>query len=495
MQSSDLTLTSPAGDIGGGGAPLLTLTIVWHPDLGRVGEQYIDTRSEGVQLSRAEPSFRRPFGTDAPLLYGGISRQPVHVVPVGPDAVELRVPESRMVVELDGQPIQGTLRLDSERIDAGVMLGLGRAVLLCLHWTWCLPRDNPVPGLLGVGSAATQVRALIHAVAATDVPVLLLGETGCGKEVAASAIHALSRRRAAPLVAVNMATLNETLAAAELFGAAKGAYTGAQATRGGFFAEAGEGTLFLDEIGNTPPPVQAMLLRVLEGGHYRPVGASRDERSNARLIAATDQDLNDGVFNQPLLRRLEQFVIQLPPLRARREDIGVLIAHFLERHRQAEGRDVFLPYQLVSSCATYDWPGNIRQLMHLLGRAALAVQLGETPEFDKLARSRPSGVPAARPVAPAPPKPSALSEQAILRALDNNGWHIQGAARELGISRPSLYKLIGAHSCIRRPEDIEAGDLRAALDASAGVLENCAARLRTPVEALRRHLRALAAGG
>jgi transcriptional regulator with AAA-type ATPase domain len=491
MQSSDLTLTSPAAGVDGGGTPLLTLTVVWHPDLARVGEQYIDTRSEGVQLSRAEPSFRRPFGEGAPLLYGGISRQPVGLVRVGADAVELRVPESRMVVELDGQSIHGALRLDSERIGAGVMLGLGRAVLLCLHWTWRLPSDNPVPGLLGVGSAATQVRAMVHAVAATDVPVLLLGETGCGKEVAASAIHALGRRGTAPLVAVNMATLNESLAAAELFGAAKGAYTGAQANRGGFFAEAGEGTLFLDEIGNAPPPVQAMLLRVLEGGQYRPVGAARDEHNRARLIAATDQDLNGGAFNQPLLRRLEQFVIQLPPLRTRREDIGVLIVHFLERY----GQPVSLPYQLVSACATYDWPGNIRELMHLLGRAALAVQLGETPEFDKLAHTRPASPPPQVPAVPAPSRPGALSEQAILQALDNNGWHIQGAARELGISRPTLYKLIGAHPGIRRPEDIEADVLRAALDASAGVLEQCAARLRTPVEALRRHLRALAAGG
>jgi two-component system nitrogen regulation response regulator GlnG len=403
-----------------------------------------------------------------------------------------------MRVELDGQEVHSPQHLSRDRISNGVMLGLGGAVLLCLHWATCLPRDNPVPGLLGVSSAAIQTRNLIRGLAPMHVPVLLLGETGCGKEVAARAIHALSGRAADPLVAVNMAALNESLAAAELFGAARGAYTGAHSARGGLFAEAGSGTLFLDEIGNTPAAVQPMLLRVLEDGYYRPVGAGSDRRSDARLIAATDQDLDSDTFNQPLLRRLERAVIQLPPLRARREDIGVLMVHFLDQARQHGAPALVLPFQLVSACATHDWPGNIRQLAHVLERALLAMRLGDTPDFAALIRARPAAAMADSPASPnVPParRPQALCEQDILRALDNNGWEIQGAARELGISRPSMYKLIETHSAIRRPEQIDVEDLRAALEASAGVIERCAARLRTPAEALRRHVRAMRDAG
>ncbi|MFS2021638.1 sigma 54-interacting transcriptional regulator, partial [Massilia sp. CT11-108] len=141
--------------------------------------------------------------------------------------------------------------------------------------------------------------------------------------------------------------------------AARGAYTGAQERRG-LFAEADGGTLFLDEIGNAPASVQPMLLRVLEGGDYRPLGASQDRKTTARLIAATDQDLDAAAFNQALLRRLEGFALQLPPLRARREDIGVLIVHLLQAH----GAQPVLPLELVVEIACYDWPGNIRQLGH-----------------------------------------------------------------------------------------------------------------------------------
>jgi two-component system nitrogen regulation response regulator GlnG len=385
--------------------------------------------------------------------------------------------------------------LDAAQLENGVVLGLGRAILLCIHWTDRLPRDNPVPGLLGVSSGAIKVRELIRAVASTEMPVLLLGETGTGKEVAARAIHALGRRAAAPFVAVNMAVMNEGLAAAELFGAARGAYTGAQSARGGLFAEADGATLFLDEIGNTPANVQPMLLRVLETGQYRALGAETDRRSSARVIAATDQDLSSQDFNQALLRRLERFVIVLPPLRARREDIGVLLVHYLEQARESGGLVAPLPFAFVSACANYDWPGNVRQLAHVLGRALLEWQAGQEPVFEAFVKvRRAASASVAASALAAPGKRRALDEfdeDEILAALHNNGWRIQGAAGELGISRPSMYKLIEAHPAIRHAEDIGADELAAGLQKSGGDLERCAALLLTPAEALRRHLRGL----
>lgn len=495
MFDADNTLTSPLAGSTNAGPPILALTVLWHPDLQRVGEQYLEPDTRGViEVSRFLPLFAHPGADGLGLGHGGVSRQPLRIARGADGGLVVTPPDSRMVVEVNGVGIHTPVALDASELERGVVLGLGRAILLCVHWTDRLPRANPVPGLVGVSSAAIQARELIRTVAATELPVLLLGETGTGKEVAARAIHALGRRAGAPLVAVNMAVLNEGLAAAELFGTARGAYTGAQSARAGLFAEADGATLFLDEIGNTPASVQPMLLRVLDSGQYRVVGGDTDRRSTARVIAATDQDLSGRDFNQALLRRLERFVITLPPLRARREDIGVLLVHTLTQAGAAHG--LALPYAFVSACANYDWPGNVRQLAHVLGRALLLAQAGQEPVFEALVNTRGATrqAPSAAAAASAPQKRRSLGEfdeDDVLAALHNNGWQIQGAAGELGISRPSMYKLIEAHPAIRRPEQIGLEELKGRLEEAGGDVERCAALLLTPAEALRRQLRGL----
>ena len=499
--STEYTQTLQLSSQGLPGRPLLALTIVWHPDAARIGEQFVGDTGQ-LEVNRYAPLFYRPGQAGLPLGHGTISRDPVRIAREG-DAVVLHLPATRMPVELNGRAATGQVRLDAAEVAHGQVLTLGRAVVLCLHWMTCLPKDNPVPGLVGVGAAAIGLRDQIRMVAPTDIPVLLLGETGTGKEIAARAIHALGQRAQSRLVAVNMAALNESLAAAELFGAVRGAYTGAQ-ERKGLFAEADGATLFLDEIGNAPPSVQPMLLRVLEGGDYRPLGASQDRRTSARLIAATDQDLDTAAFNQALLRRLEGFAIQLPPLRARREDIGVLIVHLLRAH----GAQPALPVEFVVEIACYDWPGNIRQLGHTLRRAALLVQHGGAPQLEQLVRLTPApagsaarlvadaatGAPAT-PVAssPLPPrrKPSELDDAEILQAMADNGWNIQAAARALGVSRPTMYKLLDAHGQIRWAERIPAEEIKRALSACGGDVASCAEVLRTPTESLRREVRRL----
>jgi len=485
--------------------PLLALTILWHPDPARIGEQFVGDPG-ALDVNRYGPLFYRPGQAGLPLGHGTISRDPVRIVRDGEgEGVTLHLPATRMPVELNGRAATGQVRFDAAEVARGQVLMLGRAVVLCLHWMHCLPKHNPVPGLVGVGAAAIGLRDQIRMVAPTDIPVLLLGETGTGKEIAARAIHALGQRAQTRLVAVNMAALNESLAAAELFGAARGAYTGAQERRG-LFAEADGATLFLDEIGNAPPSVQPMLLRVLEGGDYRPLGASHDRKTSARLIAATDQDLDTAVFNQALLRRLEGFAIQLPPLRERREDIGVLIVHLLQAH----GAQAALPVELVVEIACYDWPGNIRQLGHTLRRAALLVQHGGAPQLEQLVRltPAPSGsaarlmpaadvvaatAPVAAPATPEPPrrKPSELTDTDVLDAMAGNDWNIQAAARALGISRPTMYKLLDVHAEIRWAERIPADEIERALAACDGDVARCAVALKTPTESLRREVRRL----
>ncbi|MET3130064.1 DNA-binding NtrC family response regulator [Oxalobacteraceae bacterium GrIS 1.11] len=489
-------------------APLLGVTVLWHPVAARIGEQFIGQGGGVIEVSRFLPLFRKLGGDGLPLGERSLTRDPLLLRLDAADGVEITVPHTRMVVELNGRSITGRAYVSRAQIDAGVVLGLGGTILLCLHWMRTLPKANAMRGLLGVSSAAIKMRDQIHQVAATDLAVLLLGETGTGKEIAARAIHSAGKRANAPLVSVNMAALNEALAAADLFGAVKGAYTGAQHAREGLFAEAAGGTLFLDEIGDTPATIQPMLLRVLESGEYRPLGARANLHSTARLIAATDQDLEKKAFNQPLLRRLEAFVIRVPALRERREDIGLLIVHFLNEWELEEGGGSKLSVSLVSQLCQYDWPGNIRQLANVVRRVCIGLRAGDMPSFDMLvrapgARPHPSAEPAretkAAPaaVSPAPQRTrlSDLSNQAVIDAMEHHAWQIQGAAQELGISRPSLYKLLEAHPEIRRVEAIPAEEIRAALKAHRGDLSRCASALKTPSEALRRHLRMAVAAG
>jgi len=502
VNDPDITLTTHLFSREGGRASmLLGLTVLWHPDPQRIGEQFIGPAAEGeIDIGRFTPLFFRPGGEGIPLGHRAIARAPLKLRRTSGDGLTITPPDSSMVVEVNGQVLRAALELDHAAVARGVVLGLGGHVLLCVHWMTSLPRANDLPGLLGVGSAAIATRDLVRQVAATDLPVLLLGETGTGKDVAARAIHAGGKRSALPLVAVNMATLSESLAAADLFGTVKGAYTGAQAARRGLFAEADGGTLFLDELGDTPPSVQPMLLRVLETGSYRPLGASQDATSSARLIAATDQNLDARGFNQPLLRRMEAFVIRVPPLRERREDIGVLLLHALRSYGQDGAESALLPAALVSEMCNYDWPGNIRQLVNVTRRALMAQRAGGEPalsQFVDPVAAPASSVAAAS--APAPEKSEAATRRRlaeiggddVLTAMEENGWQISGAAQQLGISRPSLYKLIEAHPAIRSPATIPADQIDAAWRASGGDTQACAARLKTPSEALRRHLRAL----
>jgi transcriptional regulator with AAA-type ATPase domain len=495
MTYSDYTLTSPLSDLDNAAAPLLAVTIIWHPDRPRIGEQFIGgTGGDVIELNRYAPLFMHPGSEALALGHGGISRQPLRLVRDAGDNVAMTLPASPMVVEVNGRVVKDAVQFNAAQIAEGQILTLGRAVVLCLHWMNRLPKLNPVPGLVGVGSATIGVREQIRMVAPAGLPVLLLGETGTGKEIAARAIHALSERAAAPLVTVNMAALDESLAAAELFGAAEGGYAGALA-RDGLFAQADQATLFLDEIGNAPAGVQPMLLRVLEGGDYRPVGAARDRRSSVRLIAATDQQLGAAAFNQALLRRLEGFVIHMPPLRERREDIGVLIVHLLEE----QGAAVDLPATLVAELAAHDWPGNVRQLSHALKRAALMLREGVAPLFEQLVRIAPP-----QPGDTSPPTSAAgsaeaqtrrrlatLTQHQVLDAMAGNGWNIQAAAQALGVSRPSMYKLLEDHPEIRRAEIIPEEEIARAMAVSKDDLERCAALLKTPAEALRRRWRLL----
>lgn len=491
----DHTLTSLLPSFEHAGPRLLTLTILWHPELERVGEQaFARPGATEVALNRFGPLFGRPGGTPLGLGDRRLARDPVMLLRGAADEVTVVTPQSRMSIALDGAMLTGATTLGAGVIERGVVLSLGGAVLLCLHWSDHLPRVNHSSTLLGVSGAVLRLHESIRQAAGTAVPVLLLGETGTGKEVVAHAIHGASERRQQPMVAVNMATLSESLAAADLFGAARGAYTGAERVRRGWFDEAGNGTLFLDEVGNTPASVQPMLLRVLETGAYRPLGATADLTTGARIIAATDQDLAAG-FNQALLHRLEGFVIRMPPLRARREDIGLLIRHMVTQWQLAGQAPAVLPTALVEALCRYDWPGNVRQLGMVVRRALIAAAAGQAPAFETLLPEADAdpGVTARLPLAARPAgrrlRLSELDHEAVLEALEHNDWRVGAAALALGVSRPSMYKLIDDHPAIRAAAAIPLDELRRVVAQHGDDIRCCARALKTPGEALRRHLR------
>jgi len=365
-------------------------------------------------------------------------------------------------------------------------------------------------GLIGESDAICETRQAITRVADLDLPVLLRGESGTGKELVARAIHEHGQRRDGPFVAVNLSAITPTLAAAELFGTTKGAFTGAVARRG-FFRAADGGTLFLDEVGECPADVQAMLLRALETSEFYPVGSHAPQRANVRLVAATDSDLEAktrlGTFKEPLLHRLAAYEIWLAPLRERREDVGRLFVHFarqapLERgsaqlEPSSEITASWLPASLGARLCRYYWPGNIRQLRNFVQQLVIdsqgAPQLVMSPRLEKLlteaaADARENDQKETDSFLERPRLAAELTELDLQHALEESRWDIAAAARRLGISRPSLYERIRRSQSLRTSKDLEESEIEKAIADAGGDVDRAAALLRVSARGLKRRL-------
>ena len=233
-----------------------------------------------------------------------------------------------------------------------------------------------VHGIIGRSAPMRELVSILERVAPTDVPILVEGESGTGKDMVARAVHGMSKRSGGPYVALNMSAIPENLAESELFGHEKGAFTGAESARAGFFAEADAGTLFLDEIGLLPLTLQAKLLRVLQDGDYMPVGSRKARKANVRVVCATNEDLrrnvDQGKFREDLYYRIRVVPLRLPPLRERREDIPLLVEHLVKKHALRLGRPPLQPDpDAMRALLDHAWPGNVRELEHALERGLL----------------------------------------------------------------------------------------------------------------------------
>ncbi|HEX3552893.1 MAG TPA: sigma 54-interacting transcriptional regulator [Thermoanaerobaculia bacterium] len=513
------------------------LTIVYHPEVRRVGERaLLDGLMEDkpVHLSRLEPGFAPPGQADRrPLSDRHLSRSPLLLSPIrGGGALQLSLGESRTRALADGALISEPQVFTPEDVERGIVLELADRIVLLLHTLPATPIPTPERfGLIGESEGILRIRHEIRRIADLEVPVLLRGETGTGKELVARAIHQASRRHGGPCLFVNVAAIPASLAVSELFGSARGSYTSSVRDQAGYFQRAHGGTLFLDEIGEAPPEVQVLLLRVLETGEVQRVGGHEPQRVDVRLIAATDADLEraieDGRFRAPLLHRLAGYEILVPPLRERRDDFGRLFFHFVRRELAAVGEEhrldppgdedkQWLPSSVVARLARYRWPGNVRQLHNAVRQLVIAsrsfdtVQIG--PQIERLLRE-PEPPPSTQPVevapsapepeAPEPPprrrrpapedyrSPAAVTEAEVLETLRACRWEVKLAAHLLGISRPSLYLLIDKFPGIRKAADLTAEEILKAREQFAGDLEAMGMHLEVSKKGLQQRMKQL----
>lgn len=306
--------------------------------------------------------------------------------------------------------------------------------------------------LLGESPAIVQLRAIISRVAQTDVSVLITGESGVGKEVVARAVHRLSARGAGPIIAVNCAAMPEALLESELFGHVRGAFTDARTARAGLVFQAEGGTLFLDEVGELPLNIQPKLLRAVQERVARPVGGDREQPFNARLLFATNRDLQAeveaGRFREDLYYRMNVVQLDVPPLRARGADSLLLAQHFVKRSAARLQRPVAgFGTAVAERILAYDWPGNVRELSNAMERAVALTEYREILVGDLPERIRASQH---RPVMPAIDDAGDLMPLADLerRYIDRVLASVQGnkasAARILGIDRKTLYRKLGS---------------------------------------------------
>ncbi len=308
--------------------------------------------------------------------------------------------------------------------------------------------------IIGESEAIRNLRKTINRLRASDAPVLIVGESGTGKELVARAIHATSQRRSAPLVVINCGAIPENLLESELFGYARGAFTGALRDKRGLVEEADGGTLFLDEISDLAFPLQAKLLRLLQEKEFRRVGETKVRYSNVRFLAATNRDLEEeikrGRFREDLYYRLKIITVELPPLRQRKEDLPGLVAHFLKEFgRQMGKEEVCFSSRAMQRLLLYDWPGNIRELQNEIHRCVVLCG--------------PEGIIEEKDLSP---KLKSIPEESVIRqenffiaraeferhylraALARYNYNRTQTAGKLGLSRQGLAKLLRKHSLV-----------------------------------------------
>lgn len=415
-----------------------TFCVVYHPDPAQLGARYVMSAHQQTALGR-ELEFIAVDGTPCfPLLDPYISRELGYCQY---QARQLRIVRRTGASSIDymGRPIgaEYTFDLDESKVYA---LNCSNRVVLSLALEEQLTGDSaPMVSIVGAHPKTIKLRRAIRRIASTDDDVLITGPTGVGKEGVATELHRFSKRRGQPMLAVNMAALPEDLAASELFGAEKGAYTGANSAKRGYFRQAAGGILFMDEIGDAPAELQAQLLRALQAREIQVLGGAT-QKVDVRVLAATEQSTQgeDSSLRPALMHRLSQQHINVPPLSQRLEDIGLLANYYFaskERGPWKSGQDdtaIAAWCQVFVDLIAYHWPGNVRELFAVLGQIDLD---SDYPVVSNLGLIR-----GHEPVSELPVVSAGISDEAFLSALADCDYEVARLAQQLPISRPSIYR-------------------------------------------------------
>lgn len=492
------------------------LTVVSHPEIKRIGDvaPLVELGSQQIaELSRLDLEFFTPYGEPkGPLGTSYLSRTPLQFRALPDRELGLVVPANSTSVVADGELVASTATFSEDQVESGVVLELSRSIVLVLHRLSLLaPRADDFD-IKGESAAARHLRDEIRRVADVDVPVLLRGETGSGKELVAAAICKQSRRSDAPYVCVNMAALPETLAASMLFGHRRGAFTSA-GHHTGYFEQADGGTLFLDEIGDTPKAVQPLLLRATQG-EIQVLGESSPQKVDVRLIAATDLDLEGaaaaGGFRAQLQERLAGYEIIVPPLRARKDDIGRLFIRFLREELDGlgrshlldptpEGQKPWLKASFMGKLARYHWPRNVRQLRNVARQLAIANRSGDDFRVDARIQQLFDTLSSATTEAPESNPPAGKQEKSALdmtdeelrEALREHRFNITTTAESLGVSRTWLNTRLDATGALKKARDLTRPEVERALAECSFNVKEAAQQLEVSLHGLKQRLTAL----
>lgn len=494
--------------LSGSSRPLPTLMVMYHPDLARVGDRVIVgelASGRPFHLSRQQPAFSPLHNTTPrPLDDPFISRTPITLVQSA-GGLTIKRGEARTALAVNGQPVQAERFIGDDRLQRGVVLTLGRRVVLWLQWR-PQPAGQPKAryGLIGESAALLKAICDLETAAASDDPALLCGPAGTGKALFARAIHDASPRHHNPYLAVNTASLSPEIATMAQRGVQATAETEA-GEQSGYFQRAAGGSLFIKDIDTTPKALQPLLLRALETGHCMSKDGTVAQNFQTRVIAGTTEDLatlvrNDR-FHGPLRQRFAGLVIHVPALAARMEDLGLLFKHFLEQevcrvgcqHRlrqQDPQADPWLPAPLAAALFEYDWPGNLRQLQQCARQLVMAGQyLDQIPmaEWDQFqadasawdadVRIQPLDTEDGRPL-------ETISTDTLHTAMTAERYELSAVAARLNISQHVLYALIRRTAGLHLIGDLEPATIIDAFQQTNGDMDAMVTALQVSKSAL-----------
>lgn len=512
--NSDVDLTLPsvvANLVSSYRVSALMLTIAFHPDTDRIGESALLSLGGGVSqwhLGRGTPVFSREPKTeshnDARALDDMYVSRKTLQLDFSNDILSLSREATACRCQIAGVELERSLTLTAERLKAGVPVFLANRILLVLKEVssdgFSRSKGEVSSALIGSGPYMSSLKRQIGTVAASDVDVLIRGETGTGKELVASAIHSNSHRATADMITVNMSAIPVALAPSTLFGSAKGSFTGSSGKSIGYFEQAEKGVLFLDEIGDTPLEIQAQLLRVLQQREIQPVGGVI-KSIDCRVIAATDAPIDEGSdFKTALRHRLAGCEIVLQPLREHSEDIGELLWFFLRSYLSEADSDVALPdpeserlevaawAELFHLFVRYSWPGNVRQLANFARQISLAsetVLVFPAHMRDELNTELENGDVEQADEPLHTTRSEDIDDETFLDAMASALYEPKAAAVLLGISRTAVYRRIEESDVLRKAGEVPQDEVQRALDDCQGDLGKAALSLRVSRVGLR----------